>query len=175
MAVSLLEYIEENYDNLLSIAYSYTGNTADAQDIVQQVALEVCKRKNELNSIEFPRAYLSISIRNATINLLRKRAHENVTEDDPAITFDTLVDKKVPFDYDFVEWVTTLERYLLKYEKPYRDAFIAYYIKQEPLTKVASELCMTERQVTKKFENMRKYLKNHCRALYSLLTLMLAW
>ena len=64
MAVSLLEYIEENYDNLLSIAYSYTGNTADAQDIVQQVALEVCKRKNELNSIEFPRAYLSISIRN---------------------------------------------------------------------------------------------------------------
>ncbi len=173
MSVSLMHYLEKNYDALLSVAISYTHNIYDAEDILHQVACNLLEKDMADKVLDNPRAYISKSILNANLNMLRSRKREILSSDQPLTPTETASDEAVPFDFDYIEWSITLEKNLQKYEQPYREAFISHYIDQIPLDALAAEMGISPRQLAKKLETMRRHLKTRHRSLYKDLTIIM--
>lgn len=78
-ASTLRSLFENEESNLLRFAYSLTGRRAVAEEIVQDVFLQLHARWKEVDS---PRAWLYQSVRNAAFNHLRKAKRELLQSDD---------------------------------------------------------------------------------------------
>ncbi len=69
------ELFSEHRESVLLAAYRVTGNMQDAEDILQSVFLRLLKRREPVNSGDYPAAYLSRAAINAGIDLLRSKYH----------------------------------------------------------------------------------------------------
>ena len=174
MASSIMNFIEENYQSLLWFAVRMTGNWADGEDVLQTVATKVCAKQDELKDIAHCKSYLMVCIRNATFNQRRTKARQRVADESYEKLKDTISDPAIKQEYEFVEWIESLDHHLAYYDEASRKAFIAYYVDQVPLEEVAASLGLTKRQTTKKFESMRNYLKHHHMHLFVQLSVLLS-
>lgn len=174
MAGSIMNFIEENYQNLLWFAVRMTGNWADGEDVLQTVATKICLKQDELNDVVHCKSYLMVCIRNAALNQRRTKARQRVADESYEKLKDTFSDPAIKQEYELVEWIESLEHHLSCYDEQSRKAFIAYYVDQEPLEKVAASLELTKRQTIKKFESMRYYLKRHHKHLFVQLSVLLS-
>ena len=174
MAGSIMNFIEENYQSLLWFAVRVTGNWADGEDVLQTVATKICLKQDELKDIVHGKSYLMVCIRNAALNQRRTKARQRVADESYEKRKDTFSDPTTKLEFELVEWIESLEQQLNCYEEPLRKAFIAYYVDQEPLEKVAASLGLTKRQMIKKFESMRNYLKRHHKHLFVQLSILLS-
>lgn len=77
--ITLRSLFESEESNLLRFAFSITGRRAVAEEIVQDVFLQLHARWKE---VESPRAWLYQSVRNAAFNHLRKTKREILQSDD---------------------------------------------------------------------------------------------
>ena len=174
MANSIMDFIEENYTDLLAFSVKLNGNWADGEDVLQSVAAKICAKQNELGDILHCKSYLMTCIRNATFNLMRTKARQRVSEVDFEKLKEVLPDSRPKRELEVVEWIESLEQHLSYYDEESRKAFIAYYVDQVPLEEVAASLGLTKRQMTKKFESMRNYLKRHYKHLFIQLSVLLS-
>ncbi len=174
MAQSIIDFIEENYQELLQFCVRLNGNWADAEDVLQTVAAKICKRQDELQDVVHCKAYLMTCIRHASLNLWRTHARQNMSGADFETVSNYYPDAKPKDAFTYFEWTESLVSNLSVYDEQYRKAFIAYYIDQEPLEYVAESLGLTKRQTTKKFEVMRRYLKKHYQHLYIQMSILLS-
>ena len=174
MANSIMDFIEENYTDLLAFSVKLNGNWADGEDVLQSVAAKICAKQNELGDIAHCKSYLMTCIRNATFNLMRTKARQRVSEVDFEKLKEVLPDSRPKRELEVVEWIESLEQHLSYYDEESRKAFIAYYVDQVPLEEVAASLGLTKRQMTKKFESMRNYLKRHYKHLFIQLSVLLS-
>jgi len=173
MAHSIMDFIEENYEVLLIFAVKLNGNWADGEDVLQTVAVKICAKQDELKDLAYCKSYLMTCIRNATFSLKRAKARQHTADVAFEQLKEVLPDSRSDQDFEVVEWIGSLERHLICYDEGLRKAFIAYYVDQEPLEKVAASLGLTKRQTTKKFESMRNYLKHHHKHLFVQLNVLL--
>lgn len=78
------QYIEEilleNYDHYYRMAYSYTHNEADAQDIVQNGVVKAILYSDSLKNTEVAKAWLYRIMLNETFDLLKKRKETSLDE-----------------------------------------------------------------------------------------------
>lgn len=78
------QYIEEilleNYDHYYRMAYSYTHNEADAQDIVQNGVVKAILYSDSLKNTEVAKAWLYSIMLNETFDLLKKRKETSLDE-----------------------------------------------------------------------------------------------
>lgn len=169
-----MDFIEENYRELLKFAVRLTGNLADSEDVLQTVAVNICRRQDELGDIEYCKTYLMTCIRNSSLNVLRTKSRQRRANEDFDVVQSTVPDPKSAEAYEYIEWVESLERHLSVYDEASRKAFFAYYIDREPLGDVAASLRLTKRQTTKKFESMRMYLKRHYKHLFVQLSVLMS-
>ena len=51
MAKSIMDFIEENYKDLLTFAIKLSGNWADGEDVLQTVAAKICAKQDELKDL----------------------------------------------------------------------------------------------------------------------------
>ncbi|MBQ5992066.1 MAG: sigma-70 family RNA polymerase sigma factor [Clostridia bacterium] len=174
MANSIMDFIEENYEELLTFAVRINGNWADGEDVLQTVAAKICAMQNELGDLAYAKSYLMTCIRNATFNLKRTRARQRAVDTDFETLKEVIPDEMSNREFALVEWIESLDRHLRFYDEASRKAFIAYYVDQEPLEKAAASLGMTKRQATRKFENMRLYLRRHYKHLFVQLSVLLS-
>ena len=174
MANSIMDFIAENYMELLSFAVRMTGNRADGEDVLQTVAAKICAEQDGLGNIAQCKSYLMVCIRNATFNLNRTKARQRVADESYEKWKNTFSDPAVKHAYELVEWIESLDHHLEQYDEQSRKAFIAYYIDQEPLEQTAARLGLTKRQTVKKFESMRNYLKHHYKHLFVQLSVLLS-
>lgn len=174
MANTIMDFIEENYQELLAFAVRMNGNWTDGEDVLQTVAARICAKQDALRDIAHCRSYLMICIRNATLNLKRTRARQRTVDIDFEILKNVMPDPKSDCDYALVDWIASLERHLDMYDEASRRAFVAYYVDQEPLEKVAALLGLSKRKTIKKFESMRAYLKRYHKHLFTELSMLLS-
>ena len=174
MTSSIMNFIEENYQSLLSFAVCMTGNWADGEDVLQTVATKICQKQDELRDIAHCKSYLMVCIRNATLNQRRVKARQRVADESYEKLKDTFSDPTIKREFELVEWIESLDRHLAYYDEASRKAFIAYYVDQAPLEEVAASLGLSKRQTTKKFESMRNYLKHHHKHVFVQLSVLLS-
>lgn len=174
MASSIMNFIEENYQNLLLFAVRMTGNWADGEDVLQTVATKICQKQDELKDIAHCKSYLMVCIRNAALNQIRTKTRQRVADESYEKLKDTFSDPTIKREFELVEWIESLDHHLAYYDEQSRKAFIAYYVDQVPLEEVAASLGLTKRQTTKKFESMRNYLKHHHKHLFVQLSVLLS-
>lgn len=174
MAETIMDFIEENYDDLLSFAIKINGNWADGEDVMQIVAEKICVKQGDLKDLTHCKSYLMTCIRNATLNMKRTKARQRVADVDFEKLKEVLPDSRPKRELEVVEWIESLEQHLSYYDEESRKAFITYYVDQVPLEEVAASLGLTKRQTTKKFESMRNYLKRHYKHLFIQLSILLS-
>jgi RNA polymerase sigma-70 factor (ECF subfamily) len=81
------ELYECHYAAVYRTALRVTGNSADAEDVLQTVFLRILNQGGQLESTQMPEAYLRRAAANAAIDLLRRRiTHaETQLDDTPAL------------------------------------------------------------------------------------------
>lgn len=174
MANSIMNFIEENYKDLLVFAVKLNGNWADGEDVLQTVAAKICAKQDELGNLAYCKSYLMTCIRNATFNLKRAKARQRIAGVDFEKLIEAFPDSKSMREFETVEWSDSLEQHLSYYDEESRKAFVAYYIDQKPMEEIAASLGLTKRQTIKKFESMRNYLKRHYKHLFIQLSVLLS-
>ena len=80
LANKLIKYYIKHYDELIITTVRITKSYGDAEDVMQNVALALCKREKELEHVENCGAFIAVCIRRAAISLFRHKAHERVTD-----------------------------------------------------------------------------------------------
>ncbi len=173
MSNSIMDFIEENYEALLTFAVRITGNWADGEDVLQTVAEKICSKQDTLEDPVNRKSYLMTCIRNSALNLYRANAKQRTVVLDYEIVDDVVPDENAERAFEMLEWVETLNQHLQRYDEPSRKAFIAYYIDQIPLDEAAAMLGLTKRQTIKKFGYMRKHLKEHHKQLFVQLNILM--
>ena len=72
-APGFAELYERNYEAVFRAALRVTGNTADAEDVLQTVFLRVLGRSEEVEDVVLPGAYFRRAAVNAAVDVLRRR------------------------------------------------------------------------------------------------------
>jgi RNA polymerase sigma factor (sigma-70 family) len=171
---NVMDFIEENYENLLMLAIKLNGNWADGEDVLQTVAAKICANTDAWKDIKYCKSYLVTCIRNATLNLKRVKARQRFADANDPEWNKALFASDPKQEYEVVEWIASLERHLKHYDPELRNAFIAYYVDQQSLETVAASLGLSKRQTVKKFECMRTYLKRHYKHLFVQLSILMS-
>lgn len=170
MANKLIKYYIQHYDELVITTVRLTRSYEDAEDVMQSVALALCKREKELKPVENCGAFIAVCIRRAAISLFRHKVRERVT--DPyflEIYQESAVIQeagKNNLEYDYLEWVESLESHLGAYSQEMRNAFIAHYVDNVPLSELAAKLGLSVKALSGRFARMRKTLRKNARSLF---------
>lgn len=171
LANKLIKYYIQHYDELILTTVRITKNYEDAEDVMQSVALALCKREKELEQVENCGAFIAVCIRRAAISLFRHKVRERVTDPYFIEIYQGSeviqeVNKTSP-EYDYLEWVESLESHLGSYPQEMRSAFIAHYVDNVPLSEIAAKLGLSVKALSGRFARMRKALKNNARSLFN--------
>ncbi len=70
----------DNYDCYYRLAYSYTHNEADAQDIVQNGAYKAILYSDSLKNVDYAKTWLYRIMLNETLELLKKQKESSLDE-----------------------------------------------------------------------------------------------
>lgn len=110
--ITLRSLFDHEESNLLRFAFSIAGRREVAEEIVQDVFLQLHARWNEVDS---PRAWLYQSVRNAAFNYLRKAKREVLQSDDEQATQSVEVKDQPPdVVLEHMETTNALKRLLEK-------------------------------------------------------------
>ncbi len=166
----LLTYYIQHYDELILSAFRLTRNYEDAEDVMQNVAIALFKRKADLDHVENCGAFIAVCIRRTAINLFRHKARERATDPYYLETYrESVVIQEANTndpEYDYLEWVESLESHLQSYSKEMRNAFIAHYIDNVPLHTLSVSLGLSVKALSGRFARMRKTLRKNARSLF---------
>lgn len=170
----VIGFFVRHYDELITIAVRMTKNTADAEDVMQNVAVVLCANAAKLGNVDNCGAYLAVCIRRAAVDLLRKKSRMQPTA--PEILADGLPLYTQNADRDafgFVEWTASLERHLSAYPEEMRQAFIAHYVEDVPLAQLSQRLGVSVHTLSARFSRMRKALRRQAHALFTQLQILM--
>jgi RNA polymerase sigma-70 factor (ECF subfamily) len=70
------------YDPVFRMAYRVTGNTEDAEDVLQTIFLRLLKRDEEVDLQPSPKAYLMRAAVNASLDVVRGRTRRHLVDVD---------------------------------------------------------------------------------------------
>lgn len=145
--------LSPHVDALHRQAYYYTGNQHDAEDLLQDLFVYVCQRKEKLLVINPVKPWLMTCLYHRFIDNLRKktaRVDEFSMDDD----FD-IVDPVAPEDSDMGEQI----KKCLKHLSPEQRAAISlFYIEGFTLVEVAAAMMLPEGTVKSHLHRGRKKL-----------------
>ena len=145
----------EQYYNLYSqelfgIAYSYTRNKSDSEDIIQNVFVKMIVSKKKFKSDKDLKYWLIRLTMNESIDLLRKERKENELNE-PEMVY-TLPDNNTSEYPDLLYYISKLE-------DKYRRVIILYYYNNYSNKEIAELLGIKEDNVRKLLERGRNLLK----------------
>lgn len=154
--MNIIKYFESNYRQLLLYALMMIKDVDKAQDILHNVAIVLLSKQDELTDLHNPNAYIARCIYRATLNYLRKEARSKAY--DPVVLAETYCHRDSDVEYDYVEWVISIEALLEKFSPEMRQLFIEHYLDAVPIETIASRLGVTPNAITLRLKRMRKEL-----------------
>lgn len=175
MPRSIIDYFSQNYAQLVKasayICSWITRDTSIAEDILHDVAVVLCKKEEELADVKDYGAYIAVCIRHAAINYAKKNSRTIPVDMEQADGKMDVVDSKS--EYDYSEWIISLEKHLQRFDPHMRKAFIAHYIDDVPSSMLAAELGITERALSLRFAKMRKALRDKAPSMFRQFSILL--
>ncbi len=146
--VEFTEYVTKFQPNIFRLAYSYVKNTADAEDITQEVFLRLYRSNETFISDENAKAWLIRVTINTAKNYLLSfyRKHKVALTEDIALN-----DEK---DYALLEALNRLN-------KNYRVVIYLHYYEGYPVSEIASMLGISENNVKQRLKRGRDKLRTY--------------
>ena len=154
---------QEHYSRLCHIAYGYVSDADDAEDIVQELFINVWnKQLDDMPEKEFA-AYLTTSVKNSCISFLRKRREDTVSIDDHPASASCLPDdvpeegERSPEDL--------LQAALATLPPKCKEIFLLAKLQGLKYREIAGKLAVSEKtvenQMTKAIKLLRVYVAAH--------------
>ena len=144
-------------DKLFRLALGITGNKEDAEDVVQDVLLQVWK-KGEWERIENIEAYCFRSTRNRALDTIALK--DNQTEAFPD-NFDYAGQDDIERHVEVQEQIVWMEKWLAKLPEKQQTIFRLREIEELSYKEIASILSITEEQVKVILFRLRRKLKEY--------------
>jgi len=144
-------------DKLFRLALSITGNKEDAEDVVQDVLLQIWK-KGDWEKIENMEAYCFRSTRNRALDTIALK--DNQTEAFPD-NFDYPVQEDVELEVEAREQIDWVEKWLMQLPEKQQTIFRLREVEELSYKEIASILTITEMQVKTNLFRLRRKLKEY--------------
>ncbi len=141
--------VMRNKQRLFLIALSFTQNSADAEDILQDVFLKLWKSKYSFEDSKHMDKWLTVVCVNESKNILKsiiRRKTNLITDEDSLYSFDTTS------DYDLFKAVMLLP-------KNERTVTHLFYYEDLPIKEIAALLSISESAVKTRLNRARQHLK----------------
>lgn len=147
---------EEYIDKLISSALKKCGNIDDAQDLVQETLLSAITYVNKGNKITNTASFLSSVMKRKFNDYLRKKYWREIIciSDLDALTED--VSYNLP---DNSEAYESIRKAVANLTKIYREVIVRYYMNDDNVSKIASELNIPEGTVKSRLHLGRDRIK----------------
>ena len=157
--MDIIDYFTRNYRQLMLSAIMMVNDVDKAQDILHNVAVALLKRQNELSDLKYPSAYIAQCIYRATLNYLRKEARSEPY--DPIVLSEICRSLSPGIEYDYVEWVISIDAHLQKFDPEMRKVFIEHYLDGIPIEGIAQRMGLTPNAITLRLKRMRSALAHN--------------
>jgi len=164
----IITYFAEHYEDYLKLAFMVTRDFYGAQDVLQNVALSLCRQHTDMEDIKNPGSFLAVCVRKAAVSYIRKSARASPVA--PTILNEKCADDTVAQSY--VEWTIALDKHLAGYQENLRQAFVAFYLDGYSLEQSAGLAKMSPNALSQQFKRMRTRLKRQSPMLHTLMTLL---
>jgi len=144
-------------DKLFRLALSITGSKEDAEDVVQDVLLQLF-RKDKREKIENLEAYCFRSTRNRALDVIA--LHDNRVEELPD-DFDFPAQENIEQKLEAQEQIEIIEKWLTKLPEKQQTIFRLREVEELSYKEIAIILNITEEQVKINIFRLRQKLKEY--------------
>ena len=145
--------VKRHYPAALSIALTYTGNSSDAEDVVQDAFVKAYTSLDQLKEPEKFLGWLSAIVRNAARKLYskKKREQEILQQHQPEST------ESGP-DVSMREMMQIMQHRLEGLDDTHREVLTMYYFGGQNSTEIAQALDVNKEAVLKRLQRAREAL-----------------
>ncbi len=143
--------VEENSNLLLKIAYSYTKNEFDSQDVVQETFIKLYRARKEFKSDEHIKNWLIRVVINACLDIL-KHSEKKLLIDNEYIN-------NLPDISDADEKNELIRESVLSLRNEYKTIIILYYYDNYSIKEIASILNVSEGNVKMRLSRGREKVR----------------
>ncbi len=105
--------LKPHIDSLYKLAWRFTGNQNDAEDLVQSFLLKLFNQQDKLAEVEVLKPWLARSIYNFFVSDYRKHKRDPLKNSDELDDFDSMVDEQDPYALQEADSMGTLWMKLL--------------------------------------------------------------
>ena len=144
-------------DKLFRLALSITGNKEDAEDVVQDVLLQIWK-KDEWGKIENIEAYCFRSTRNRALDTIALKDNQTETLPDD---FDYPLQEDIELKVETEEQIEWVEKWLVNLPEKQQTIFRLREVEELSYKEIALILNITEEQVKINLFRLRRKLKEY--------------
>lgn len=143
---------ETKYNNygkmLFRIAYLYVGNSADAEDILQEVFMKYLAGKYRFKNSEHEKAWFIRVTQNNAIDLLKRKGRKNISLDDIS-----------GFTYEKNNDSTDILKKVIALPEKYKSTVILYYYDDYSVDQISKILKISKSAVKMRLKRGREILK----------------
>lgn len=148
----IFECYIQHYSQLARIAINIVRSRDGALDVLQDVAIELLKRENELDKIKKPLPFLCTCVRHKSVDYVRKEARIQILP--PNVVAAMLAEQStIEWKQDDGEYV---EQLLKNFSPQMREAFLMHVLDGYPISVLAKNLGMKPNTLSRRFMRMRE-------------------
>lgn len=133
---------------LFRIAYLYVGNSADAEDILQEVFMKYLSSKYHFNNSEHEKAWFIRVTQNNSLNFLKRKGRKNISLDDIS-----------EFTYEKSNDSTDVLEKVIALPEKYKSTVILYYYDDYSVDQISEILKISKSAVKMRLKRSREILK----------------
>ncbi len=127
------------YAPLVLYSFRLTDDQGSAEDIAQEVFINLWKKLESGLVINSPKSYLYTMVRNASLNWLEKNKREGLRYNKLSV-MENIPDPTVLEDMIFTEMMDKIYAVMEKLPKQCKKVFIMHYVEGKKITEIAEEL-----------------------------------
>lgn len=158
MTEEQFEYKYKLYSqDLFNVAYGYTRNIQDAEDIVQNVFIKLLQYEKEFNTLNDEKYWLIRVTINESINFVKSAYKKKVFFDEETVN-------KSPSITNESNELEILKYYVDTLPDKYKEVIILYYFENLKTQEISIILKIKEDAVRKRLERAREILKKKMEA-----------
>lgn len=140
------ELYQQYYPRAISLAYRFTKDYADAEDVVQESFIQVHKSIHTLQEPAYFYSWLNRIIHSKCVNMFYRNRNENTVDPSKMEAVKTYEEKRrymLPQrESDYISEQEVLQRILAQMDEKYREVIALAYLQQMKLEEIAEYLDM---------------------------------
>lgn len=162
------EIYHRYWEKLYKSAYIKLNDSEDAKEIVNDVLLDIWKRRADL-SIEFLPAYLEKAVRFRVINHINRKKSTALLD-----SFETVLQSpfKADSQVNMNEFISLLEAWIAVLPEKQRRIFVKYYFDNLSTHEIAIDMNLSRKTVQNNLSMTVQYLKTKLKHLPVLLIML---